>query len=169
VNLQNSAVNWSSLTDQDGSTAQPHIVQLDATSSLHLHRPINVSLSSAVLTSGAVIDVAWDLKVWVVNNYSNGVPNANVNVTFSDFEPSVQLGTNDLGYVNLPNFIGQRWTSSGASAFNSVTVSCGYDSTANSTSATLDQDLIVPCLLPLSNQAPFLRWTSPEDGSVFSF
>jgi hypothetical protein len=168
VNMQNSAVNWSSLTDQDGSTAQPHIVQLDATSSLHLHRPINVSLSSAVLTSGAVIDVAWDLKVWVVNNYSNGVPNANVNVTFSDFEPSVQLGTNDLGYVNLPNFIGQRWTSSGASAFNSVTVSCGYDSTANSTSATLDQDLIVPCLLPLSNQAPFLRWTSPEDGSVFS-
>ena len=167
VELQNSAVNWSGFTDQDGSTALPHVLQLDATSSLHLHRPVNVSVVSAVLANGAVIDLAWDLKIWVVNNQSNGVPNANVNVTFSDFEPSVQLGTNDLGYVDLPDFIGQRWTASGSSAFNSASISCGYDSTANSTSATLDQDRIVSCLLPLSNQAPFLRWTSPDDASVF--
>ena len=167
LELQNSAVNWSGLTDQDGSTGLPHVLQLDATSSLHLHRPVDVGLSTAILANGAVIDVAWDLKVWVVNNFSNGVPNANVNVTFSDFEPSVQLGTNDLGYVSLPDFIGQRWTASGASAFNTASISCGYDSTANSTSAILDQDRIVPCLLPLSNQAPFLRWSSPEDSSVF--
>ena len=165
--LENSAVNWSGLTDETGLLANPHVIELDATSTLHLHQPVDVQLGSAVLAAGATVDIAWDLTVWVVNNYSNGVPNANVNVTFSDFEPSVQMNSNDLGYVFLPDFIGQRWSSSGASAHNTLSASCGYDSTSNSSTATLDQDRVVPCILPLDNQAPFLRWTSPEDNSVF--
>lgn len=168
VSLENSAVNWSGLTDADGATALPHVLSLDATSSLHLHQPVDVALTSAVLANGAVIDVAWDVTVWVINNYSNGIPNANVNVSFADFEPSVQQASNDLGYVFLPNFVGQQWTSSGASAHNTVTVMCGYDSITNSTSTTLDQDRIVSCLLPLDNQAPFLMWETPTDESVFS-
>ena len=166
VSLENSAVNWSGLLDATGTTT-PHVLNLDGTSTLHLHQPVDVNLASAVLASGSVVDVAWDLTVWVVNNFSNGIPSASVNVSFSDFEPSVQLSSNDLGYVYLPDFVGQRWTSSGASSFNSVTVACGYDSVSNSTGTTLDQDRIVSCLLPLDNQAPFLYWTTPEDESVF--
>ena len=166
LTLENSQVNWSGLEDEDGLTV-PHVLNVDATSSLHLHQPVDVQLTSAVLASGATVDVAWDLTVWVVNNYSNGVPNANVNVTFAFIEPSVQLSSNDLGYVFLPDFIGQRWTSSGAGAFNNITATCGYDSVSNTTTATLDQDLIVSCLLPLDNQPPFLRWSTPEDSSIF--
>ena len=167
LDFQNSAVNWSGLTDDEGASPSPHVLELDGTSSLHLHQPVDVSLPSAVLDSGATVDLAWDVTVWVVNNYSNGIPNANVNVSFSDFEPSVQMSSNDLGYVYLPDFIGQRWTSSGASSFNSITATCGYDSVSNSSTATLDQDRIVACLIPLDNQPPFLRWASPEDSSIF--
>jgi hypothetical protein len=143
------------------------MIQLDGTSDLHLHQPINVDLNLASFSGTATIDVAWDLTIWVVNNFTNGVPNANVDATFTDYEPSVQEYTNDLGYVFLSDFIGQQWTSSGASSFNTVTVQCGYDSITNSTSATLDQNRFVNCLLPLDNQAPFLMWTSPLDEAIY--
>ncbi|MGB1587630.1 MAG: right-handed parallel beta-helix repeat-containing protein [Poseidonia sp.] len=167
VSLENSAVNWSGFTDEVGTSPNPHVISLDATSSLHLHQPVDVSLPSASIATGAFIDVAWDVMVWVVNNYSNGIPNAVVNVSFSDFEPYVVMMTSDLGYVFLPDFVGQRWTASGASAYNTVNASCGYDSVFNSSSTTLDADQLVMCLLPLDNQAPFLMWTSPEDSSVY--
>ena len=67
----------------------------------------------------------------------------------------------------LPDFISQRWTASGASALNTVQVDCGYFSVENTTAATFGGDLVVYCHLPLSNQAPFIYWTSPEDGAVF--
>ena len=163
VQLVNSQVNWSNLEDELGTT----MIQLDGTSDLHLHQPINVDLNLASFSGTATIDVAWDLTIWVVNNFTNGVPNANVDATFTDYEPSVQEYTNDLGYVFLSDFIGQQWTSSGASSFNTVTVQCGYDSITNSTSATLDQNRFVNCLLPLDNQAPFLMWTSPLDEAIY--
>ncbi len=161
--LQNSQVNWSGFTDTTGA----HQIQLDSTSDLHLHQPVNVDLTLASIASSATIDVAWDITVWVVNNFTNGIPNANVNTSFAQFEPSVEESTNDLGYVQLPDFIGQRWTNTGASSDNSISVSCGYDSVANTTSLVLDQDRFVNCLLPLVNQAPFLMWTSPVDSTVY--
>ncbi len=164
VQLINSQVNWSNLEDELGTT----MIQLDDTSDLHLHQPINVDLNLASFSGTATVDVAWDLTIWVVNNFTNGVPNANVDATFTDYEPSVQEYTNDLGYVFLSDFIGQQWTSSGASSFNTVTVQCGYDSITNSTSATLDQNRFVNCLLPLDNQAPFLMWTSPLDETIYA-
>ena len=62
----------------------------------------------------------------------------------------------------LPDFIGQRWTVSGASSLNTADVLCGYDGQSNSTSAVLDQDRVVYCILPLDNQAPFIHWTRPR-------
>ena len=161
--LQNSQVNWSTLTDATGAQA----LQLDSASSLHLHRPSGVDLSLATIASGAHVDVAWDITVWVVNTVNNGIPNANVNVNFTDFEPSLQATTNDLGYVELPNFVGQRWTNTGASSHNMVEIDCGYDSISNSTSATLDQDRFINCVLPLQNQPPFLIWDTPMDAMVY--
>ena len=161
--LQNSQVNWSGFTDTTGA----HQIQLDSTSDLHLHQPVNVDLTLASIAGSATIDVAWDITVWVVNNFTNGIPNANVNTSFAQFEPSVEESTNDLGYVQLPDFIGQRWTNTGASSDNSISVSCGYDSVSNTTSLVLDQDRFVNCLLPLENQVPFLIWTSPADSMVY--
>ena len=163
VQLVNSQVNWSNLEDESGTT----VLQLDDTSDLHLHQPLNIDLNLASFSGAATIDVAWDLTIWVVNNFTNGIPNANVDTSFTDYEPSIQEYTNDLGYVYLSDFIGQQWTSSGASAYNSVTIQCAYDSITNSTSAILDQNKFVNCLLPLDNQAPFLMWESPLDEAIY--
>ena len=38
---------------------------------------------------------------------------------------------------------------------------------SNSTTAVLDSDQIMYCRLDLDNQAPFLMWTSPQDGAIF--
>ncbi|MGB1797774.1 MAG: hypothetical protein ACPHM4_00670 [Candidatus Poseidoniaceae archaeon] len=161
--IQNSDVNFSNLVDSSGS----HVLDLDASSSLHLHQPNNIDLTMANIPSGASIDVAWDVTVWVVNNRSNGIPNAYANVSFTQFEPSVSEFTSDLGVVQLTDFIGQRWTNSGASAINDVTVDCGYDSVSNSTTTSFDGDKVMYCVLELDNQPPFLNWTSPMDGDVF--
>ena len=161
--IENSDVNFSNLADASGS----HILDLDASSALHLHQPNNLDLTIANIPSGAVIDVAWDVTVWVVNNRSNGIPNAYANVSFTQFEPSVSEFTNDLGVVELTDFIGQRWTNSGASAINDVTVECGYDSESNTTTVSFDGDEMMYCVLELDNQPPFLNWTSPMDGDVF--
>ncbi|MBQ70817.1 MAG: hypothetical protein CMA65_04930 [Euryarchaeota archaeon] len=163
VQLTNSQVNWSGLGDVSGAT----VIQLDSASDLHLHQPSNIDLNSASILGSATVDVAWDLTVWVVNNFTNGIPSASVDTTFSNFEPTVQEYTNDLGYVFLPDFIGQRWTSTGPSSSNSVTIQCAYDSVTNSSSTVLDQNRFVNCLLPLDNQAPFLIWATPEDASIY--
>ena len=166
IQLINSQVNWSGLTDLRTSGK---ILQLDSNSDLHLHQPVNVDLSQSypTIASGATIDVAYDINVWVVNNYSNGIPGANVEASFSQFESMVQDTTNSLGYRSLPNFIGQRWTNTGPSSHTTVTVSCGYDSVSNSTNIVLDQDRLVNCVLPLGNQPPFLVWSTPVDLGVF--
>ncbi|MFQ3317784.1 MAG: hypothetical protein ACI8T6_001223, partial [Candidatus Poseidoniaceae archaeon] len=165
VQLTNSQVNWSGLTD---SALTPTVFQLDSNSDLHLHQPVNVDLTNfQTIASGATVDVAYDITVWVVNNNSNGIPRANVGATFSQFEPNVQDSTNDLGYLSLPNFIGQRWTNTGASNFTTATISCGYDSVSNSTTVTIDQDHFVNCILPLENQPPFVVWATPVDLGVF--
>ena len=108
------------------------------------------------MASGATIVLYHDITVWVINNNSNGIPLANVDTTFSQIEPTVQEYTNSLGYVVLADFIGQRWTNTGPSEFTNATISCGYDSTSNSTNVTLDQNRFVNCVLPLENQPPFL-------------
>ena len=167
ITFTDSQVNWSGLIDDRAGAGSPTVLNLDGTSNLHLHQPVNVSASAAVLGSGATLDVAWDLTVWVINNNSNGIPGASVNVTFSSFEPSITLPTNDDGTLFLPDFISQRWTASGASAINTAEVDCGYFSVENTTTATFGGDLVVYCHLPLANQAPFIRWTSPVDGAVY--
>ena len=161
--FENANANFSNFLDSTGT----HILDLDASSTLHLHQPNNVDLTIANIPSGATIDVAWDVTVWVVNNLSNGVPSAFANVSFSQFEPSVSKFTNDIGTTQLTDFIGQRWSNTGASTHNDVTVNCGYDSVSNSTTAVLDSDQIMYCRLDLDNQEPFLMWTSPQDGAIF--
>lgn len=166
IQLVNSQVNWSGFTD---STPSSKTIQLDSNSDLHLHQPVNLdlNLSYPSMASGATIDVAYDLIVWVVNNNSNGIPSANVDVTFSQFEPTVQDSTNEMGYLTLTDFIGERWTNTGSSPSTDATISCGYDSVSNSTTVAIDQDRFVNCVLPLDNQPPFLMWATPVDLGVF--
>lgn len=163
LTFQNSDVNWSGLVDLTSNA----VFNLDSFSSLHLHQPSQVSLSNSVIAPSATIDVAWDVEVWAVNNYSNGIPQAIIDLTFDQFEPSAQEPTNEIGYVIFPNYIGQKWTQSGPSPITSATIECTYDGISNSSSVLLDQDRVVYCLLPLGNQAPFLNWDTPVDQEIF--
>ena len=161
--FQNSNVNWSGLVDLTANT----VLNLDSFSSLHLHQPSQVDLNNAIIGPSATIDVAWDVEVWAINNNSNGIPQAIIDLTFDQIESSTQEPTNEIGYVKFPNYIGQQWTQSGPSSTTSATISCGYDGISNSSSVVLDQDRVVYCLLPLGNQAPFLIWDSPVDLEIF--
>lgn len=163
LTLQNSQVNWSKLTDLTQST----VINLDSFSKLHLHQPVDIALSDAIIAPSGEIDVAWDISVWVQNNNSNGIPDAPVQLSFDQYEPNAQQNTNQDGFVTFPDFIGQRWTNIGPSTTSTVTISCSYDGQSNSSSIQLDDNKIVYCQLPLDNQAPFLYWDSPETSSVF--
>ena len=163
ITLQNSQVNWSSLTDLTASTA----INLDSFSKLHLHQPQQIDFSSAIIAPSAEIDIAWDIEVWVQNNNSNGIPSAPVIISFDQFEPNAQENANDIGYVKFPNFIGQQWTQSGASSLTTVTIDCAYDGLSNSSSVSLDGDKTIYCILPIDNQPPFLYWDTPESDSIY--
>ncbi len=163
ITLQNSQVNWSGFTDLSQST----IISLDSFSNLHLHQPNGIALADAIIAPSGEIDVAWDISVWVQNNNSNGIPDAPVQLNFDQYEPNAQQNTNQDGFVKFPDFIGQKWTHTGPSTVSTVTVSCSYDGQANSSSVQLNDNIIVYCLLPLDNQAPFLYWDTPEPSSTF--
>ena len=123
LTLQNSQVNWSKLTDLTQST----VINLDSFSKLHLHQPVDIALSDAIIAPSGEIDVAWDISVWVQNNNSNGIPDAPVQLSFDQYEPNAQQNTNQDGFVTFPDFIGQRWTNIGPSTTSTVTISCSYD------------------------------------------
>ena len=163
LDFENVELNWSKFSDNDA-----HILNVDADSHLHLHQPTNINYSIANISSNGWIEEAWDLEIWVVNNNSNGVPNAPVQLGFDQLESTISDSTNDIGTVKFPDLRGKKYTSGGQqSPYTSVTVSCSYDGVSSSTNTSLSQDRMVWCNLPLSNQAPFIMWDSPVDQEVF--
>ncbi|MGY8755278.1 MAG: right-handed parallel beta-helix repeat-containing protein [Candidatus Poseidoniales archaeon] len=155
-------LNWSGLTDQSS-----HVFNVDSSSQLHLHQPSNIAYSSANIQQNGWIEESWDLGIWVINNNSNGIPYSNVNLGFDQLENSISQSTNDYGTVDFLDLRGKKYTGSGQSPYTNVTIGCSYDGVSNTTSTTLDQDRIVWCHLPLSNQAPFLIWDTPDDQAIF--
>ncbi|HIF45654.1 MAG TPA: right-handed parallel beta-helix repeat-containing protein [Candidatus Poseidoniales archaeon] len=155
-------LNWSGFSDQSS-----HVFNVDSSSQLHLHQPSNIDYASAIIQPNGWIEEAWDLGIWVINNNSNGIPYANVNLGFDQLENSISQSTNDFGMVEFLDLRGKKYTSNGVSPFTTITIDCAYDGVSNSTSTTLDQDRVVWCHLPLSNQAPFLIWKTPLDQEVY--
>jgi len=155
--------NWSLAYDESGS----HVLSLDANSNLRLHQPENIDLNQAVIPNGAYIDLAWDMTIWVINQHGNGIPRADVEVSFDQYSADFQYVSDWLGFDKYPNFIGQRWNSTGASAFTQVSVECSYDNTTNTTSFSFNDDEILYCVLDLANQPPFIIWSTPLDQDIF--
>lgn len=164
VELENVHANWSTTFDESGM----HIISLDADSSLRLHQPENIDMNLAVIPSGAYIDLAWDITIWVINQYGNGVPRADVEVSFDQFSSDYNYVSDWLGFDKFPNYIGQRWDDSGASSFTQVSIECTYDNTTNTTTFSFEDDGILYCVLDLANQPPFLIWSTPEDQDIFA-
>ena len=162
LNFIDVELNWSQFRDEG-----THVLNVDTDSHLHLHQPVNINYAGAVINGNGWIEEAWDVEVWVINNNSNGVPNAAVDLGFDQLESSISNPTNNLGTVTFSDLRGKMYNSVGESPYTTVTVDCSYDGVSNSTNTSLSQDRMVWCHLPLSNQAPFIVWESPIDQNVY--
>jgi len=164
LSFVDSEVNWSALSD----TTANHVLSLDADSHLHLHKPGAIDFSLASLASGSSIEEAYDIHLWVTNNWSNGLPWAGVDVSFSQLETAFSQQVDLQGYILLEDYIGKKWFTSGVGPTTEVAIDCSYDGVSNTTNISLDGDHYSFCTLPLSNQAPVLDWQTPIDQSIFS-
>ena len=162
LSFTNVEINWSKFTDL-GS----HVLNVDTDSHLHLHQPSNIDYAIANISGNGWIEEAWNVEIWVVNNNSNGVPNAAVHLGFDQLENSISESTNNIGTVTFSDLRGKKYNSVGQSPYTTVSIDCSYDGVSNSTSISLSEDKMVWCHLPLSNQAPFIIWESPIDQSVY--
>ena len=162
LSFVNVELNWTGLTDHGN-----HLFNVDTNSHLHFHKPNNIDYQNASIAGNGWIEESWDIEVWVVNNNSNGIPSASVQLNFDQLESSIGESTNEIGTVLFPDLRGKRYNSAGQTPFTTITVDCSYDGVSNSTTVILSQDRIVWCHLPLGNQAPFIMWDTPVDLEVF--
>ena len=162
LDFENVELNWTKFSDTG-----THVLNIDTDSHLHLHQPTNIDYTGANIAGNGWIEEAWNVEIWVINNNSNGVPNAAVQLGFDQLESSISNSTNDIGTVTFPDLRGKKYTSIGQSPYTTITIDCSYDGISNSTNTTLSQDQTIWCHLPLSNQAPFIIWESPIDQNIY--
>ena len=162
LNFVNVELNWSNFEDE-GS----HVMNLDSESHLHFNQPVNLNYTIANILGNGWIEEAWDIQVWVINNNSNGVPSATVNLGFDQLETTISNSTNDIGWITFGDLRGKKYFSNGETPYTNVTISCTYDAVTNSSNIILDKNRIVYCHLPLQNQPPFVIWDSPVDQMVY--
>jgi len=161
--FESSQVNWSGFED----LTSDRVLNLDSNTHLRLHKPVGVDFNGASIAPNGVIDISYDVDLWVLNNLSNGVPFADYTVTFSQIEPSTSGKVDSDGRVELDDRVIQRWDDSGPSAFTDLTVDCTYDGVSNQTTVDFEEDIVVVCALPLQNQPPYVVWSTPEDQQIF--
>ncbi len=170
MTMMNSNINLSGFTAVN-SVNVPIYIQ-DGNSILHLHQPINIDFSIAFIETGSIIEEAYDLDVWVLNQFFNGLPFATVDVQYSNYNSDQLIVTDYLGHAVMPDHIVREWISGFAGTTSNqdeqVDTSCTYDGITNNTGLqTFSEDLTLYCNLTLSNQAPFIIWTNPEINEIF--
>ena len=114
-----------------------------------------------------MIEEAWPVEVWVRNLVGNGVPYASVDLSFTAVAPARTLPADVNGHMVLDDAIARVIDTNGASAYGNLNVTCTYAGVSTSVEVLFDDATTVYCDLPLSNQAPFVNWTSPEDELTF--
>jgi len=170
MTIFNSDINITELTAIDSDNLVINIQ--DGNSLLHLHKPVNIDLNLSFIGAGSKIEEAYDLDVWVLNQFYNRLPFANVDVQYSYFNDNQSITTDYLGHAIMSNHIVREWISGFAGTTSShneqVDLFCTYDGSTNNTGTQIfDNDLTLYCNLTLSNQAPFILWASPEETEIF--
>ncbi len=120
--------------------------------------------------SDSILDVMWMVEAQVVNQLLHQIPYSQVNLTFDQFEPDFSTTLPYSGIDVLGPFVGKRWTAQQSwSSVNSVYGGCDYDGVHNNTSTeSLDSNIEILCILELSNQPPFILWSTPIDEEIFA-
>jgi len=118
---------------------------------------------------GSIFDRMFTLNVWAVNQHSHGLPNAQVNLSFDQFEADVFATLPYSGNDEFGPFIGERTTSTGTSSTTKVWVGCDYDGEhADVGPIDVDSAQTILCQITLTNQPPLIIWETPYDSDVFS-
>ena len=119
--------------------------------------------------SDNIVDIMWMVEANVVNQHLRNIPYSEINITFSQYESDFTTTLPYSGRELVGPFIGQRWTSvQGWSLNNTMNMGCDYDGVHNDTLLMqLESDIAVLCIVEISNQSPFIIWTTPEDESVY--
>lgn len=162
LSFVDSNVNWSYATDYSLNTPLSLV-----RSQVRFHESIDIAYSTATYLENSYIDVAHNLMIWVQNNNSNGIPFAYTRTEFDQFNTNATLWASELGIVMMNNYISSRWSALGNSGPTTVSVDCGFDGVSNTTSQLFQQSMTMYCILPIQNQPPFLRWSSPLEDSVY--
>ena len=139
--------------------------------SSHL-RWISSSLMSNPLfeSDDNIVDEMWFIETHVVNQYLNHIPFSSINLTFDQYETEYISMLPYEGVETFGPFIGKRWTPiNGWSNTNNVNTGCDYDSVHNDTqSIELSSNILVTCILEISNQPPLIIWTQPAQDEVYA-
>ena len=165
--VESSFVNF---TDSGFIPGTGHETTFHLESSSHVRWISSSSISDPTYTaSDSILDIMWFIEVHAVNQLLRHIPYAEVNLSFSSWEADQSANLPYHGFETLGPYVGNRWMSSqGWSADNTAYVGCDYDEVHNdSASITLDDDLLVYCRLELTNQPPFIIWSTPEDEAVY--
>ena len=119
--------------------------------------------------SNNIVDVMWLVDANVINQHLRNIPYSDINITFSQYESDFTTTLPYSGRELVGPFIGQRWTPvQGWSLNNTMNMGCDYDGVHNDTiPMQLESDIVVLCMVEISNQPPFIMWTTPEDESVY--
>ena len=165
--VESSFVNF---TDSGFIPGTGHETTFHLESSSHVRWISSSSISDPTYTaSDSILDIMWFIEVHAVNQLLRHIPYAEVNLSFSSWEVDQSATLPYHGFETLGPYVGNRWIpSQGWSADNTAYVGCDYDGVHNdSASITLDDDLLVYCRLELTNQPPFIIWSTPEDEAVY--
>ena len=150
-----------------GSTSASGAVSIGPNT--HLRLISTHPLQPSTIPSSSTVDHMQYVHLWAVNQNGHGLPNAFVNLSFSQYESDLNMTLPQSGAAVLGPFIGQRFESTGASAITDLWAGCEYDNTSNTTGPhSLNGDLLVLCSILLANQPPFIVWDEPLNGTVVS-
>ena len=164
--LANSDVN---ITETDLTALAVNGASIDLTdgSTLHLSNSPVSAFTSISIDATSMVEEAWPVEVWVRNLIGNGVPFATVDLSFSAVAPARTLPADVNGQMVLDDAIARVIDTNGPSAYGNLNVTCTYAGISTSVEVPFEDATTVYCDLPLSNQAPFVNWTSPEDETTF--
>jgi hypothetical protein len=165
--VESSFVNF---TDSGFIPGTGHETTFHLESSSHVRWISSSPISDPTFTSSDnILDIMWFIEVHAVNQLLRHIPYAEVNLSFSSWEADYLSTLPYYGFDTLGPYVGSRWLpSQGWSTDNTVHLGCDYDGVHNdSTSMTLDDDLVAYCQLELTNQPPFIIWSTPEDEAEY--
>ncbi len=163
VNFRDSEVN---ITDGSGGSA----ITFDMTGMPSHIRWIDSDVPPTLNAGvGSIFDRMFTLNVWAVNQHSHGLPNAQVNLSFDQYEADVSATLPYSGNQLFGPFIGTRSTTTGTSSITQSWVGCDYDGEhADAGPFNVDSAQTVLCTITLTNQPPLIIWESPLDADVYS-